>query len=297
MRRSPSAPFVAAILLLALVALALYLWRRTPESPAPANPSATPAASTLRLAFWNIRDLSTKSRDAAERALICDVVGDFDVVAICEVNDGEILPALVAVLDGRGHRWGSVTSAKVGNTPASAERYGLLYRDDELDVVWSRQLPEVTTEAGIPFDREPFVVGLKTEDGGFDFAVMIVHITWGKRAAPRIAEVKALARYYREIAATEPDIVLAGDFNRNADDERSVRWLAGELGVISTTDPAVPTVITGTSTYDQIMLRPALFAGNHGVIEFDDTVFSGDDGRARVAASDHRPIWAQVRVR
>jgi hypothetical protein len=60
--------------------------------------------------------------------------GPSSIVAVCEVNDTEILPALVKILSQSGKPWQSVTSPRVGNTSASSEHYGVLYRDDVFDL-------------------------------------------------------------------------------------------------------------------------------------------------------------------
>jgi hypothetical protein len=47
------------------------------------------------------------------------------------------------------------------------------------------------------FDREPFTATLATDDGRLDFAIIMVHVTYGNAVAPRRAEVRLLAGYRR----------------------------------------------------------------------------------------------------
>src|SRR5206468_3631524 len=113
-----------------------------------------------------------------------------DCLAICELNDGSVLDTLKGKLKSQGGNWERVqTSAKIGNTPSTAERYGFLYRSDKLEV---RGTPHVLPELSylVPgeaqprkFDREPFVCSFATLDGRFDFTMIVVHITWGSKAA------------------------------------------------------------------------------------------------------------------
>jgi hypothetical protein len=149
-------------------------------------------------------------------------------VAVCQVNDTDILPALVKTLSQSGKPWQSVTSPRVGNTSASSEHYGVLYRDDVFDLRTSRVLEKrPLREAGVAglspgemFDREPFTATHATDDGRLDFAIIMVHVTYGNAVAPRRAEVRLLAGYDQEVASQEPDVLVCGDFNRSLGDQR-----------------------------------------------------------------------------
>ena len=273
-------------------------------------------AKVVRIAFWNIRDLSTSSRDDTERSQICEVLKKFDAVAICEVNDGQILEALEAILDATGEDWESITSKKVGTTSGTQERYGVIYREAVFDQKWTRQLPDkklsdldlgtpdadytdLTVDSNLMFDREPFAVCLKTDDGRLDFVLMVVHITWGDYTGPRICEIRALKAYYGEVFPDEHDVLICGDFNRKADDDKSLGWLARTAGLVTTTSQSVPTHISSDTTYDQIVIcreYTTEYAGTHGVLAFDETMFGDDDAAANVALSDHRPVWIALAV-
>ncbi len=251
----------------------------------------------LTVASWNVRDLSVASRDASEQARIADVIQRYDAVAVQEINDAQILDSIRGLLASRGGQWATVLSNKLGNSASTAEHYGVIYRTSRLHLTYTQQLPEVTTETGVAFDREPFVVGLGTNDGRFDFALLDVHVTWGTVAVNRIAEVKALKQYYALALPQERDVLVVGDFNRNANDSASVGWLATNTGLFTTTSPDVPTHISATNTYDQIMLNPAYtteYAGVHGVFKHDEQLFGNDDALASLAASDHRPVWVEL---
>jgi endonuclease/exonuclease/phosphatase family metal-dependent hydrolase len=271
-----------------------------------------PKHDRLKIAFWNLRDLSLKSRNDAERRKICQIITEqnFDVVAICEVNDEGILAELASILEESGDRWKSVTSEKVGNSGPSSEYYGVLYNDDVLEFQEAWQLPKkklrdlgIGSDLSVPstlsFDRNPYAVILATDDGKFDVALLIVHVTWGKSVEPRVAEVRALASYYKEVFAKEHDVLVGGDFNRNVGDQRSVVWLSDAAKVLDTTSATPATVIQGPSTYDHIMLNPTYttqYHNVHGVVDFDQTMFHGNLPQAKKAISDHRPVWIEVTV-
>lgn len=270
----------------------------------------------VRVAFWNIRDLSTASRNDTERSQICEVLSKFDAVAICEVNDEQILEALEAILDASGEDWESVTSEKVGTTAGTSEHYGVIYREAIFDQKWTRQLldtklsdlnlgipdpdyPDLVVEADRMFDREPFAVCLKTDDGRLDFVLVVVHVTWGDYVGPRICEVRALKHYYDEVFPDEHDVLICGDFNRKVSDDKSLGWLERTAGLVTTTLASVPTHISSNTTYDQIVIHPqhtTEYAGTHGVLAFDETMFADNDAAANEALSDHRPVWISLTV-
>lgn len=268
------------------------------------------AGTELKIGFWNIRDLSTASRDSSELNQIAAVAHDIDCLAICELNDGSVLTKLKSKLAAQGGKWKRVqTSAKIGNTPSTAERYGFLYRSDKLKV---RGTPHVLPQLAytVPgeaqprtFDREPFVCSFKTLDERFDFTVIVVHITWGSKAAYRIGEIRALTNYFNQVQAESPtdnDVLLCGDFNRNVGDSQSLGVLLTSIpNLIDTTDAGVPTKIDDANTYDHLLFQTNFvseYTGTHGVIRFDEDRFGNDDELANEVCSDHRPVWAEFRV-
>jgi endonuclease/exonuclease/phosphatase family metal-dependent hydrolase len=301
--------------------------KTSPNEPAlsPVAPSAIPRAvpftaaptlpaerhDRLRIAFWNLRDLSVRSRSEAERRQICQVIlqQKFTMVAVCEVNDSEILGDLAAILSQAGDRWKSVTSQKVGNSPPASEYYGVLFDDDILEFRDAWQLPkkklrdlgigDLDVPADLEFNRNPYAVLLGTDDGRFHFAIVIVHVTYGTTVNPRIAEIRALATYYKEVFPREHDVLLGGDFNRNVTDDKSLGWLKNEAKLIDTTSVDPPTVIQGTNTYDHILLNTTYtkeYENVHGVVDFDRTMFGGNTPAAKKAVSDHRPVWIDITV-
>jgi hypothetical protein len=65
---------------------------------------------------------------------------------------------------------------------------------------------------------------------------------------------------------------------------------------VDTTVAGTPTVVQGTSTYDHILFETNFlteYTAAQGVTLFDQTLFGGDVAAARLAGSDHRPVWVQ----
>jgi len=219
----------------------------------------------IRIGFWNIRDFSDSSRDCTEIALIASIAHKMDCIAIAELNDTLVLPKLVKALETIGGDWESIqTTSKVGNSPGSSEHYGFVYRSDKLEV---QGTPLVLAEKTYTidgnsqshkFDREPYVCGFKTLDGRFDFAVMVVHVTWGHGVAYRKGEVKLLKDYFIEVQdsdTSENDIFLVGDFNRNVGDSGSLTELLTVSTMIDTVKADTPTKIKTNNTYDHILFQ------------------------------------------
>jgi len=294
----------------AALGLAAILWPRPKTPPPPPPPPLLRPRSTpeLVVGFWNIRDFSIASRSRAELAAIARIAHKIDCLAICELNDTQVLKPFTEELAALGGEWeGIQTASKSGNTPRTSEYYGFVFRSDKLRIrAPPRILPEVTYsvpgETGVHrFDRDPGTCSFATHDGHFDFTLVVVHITWGTKVAYRRAEVRALRSYFLQVEAADPgdrDILLGGDFNRDVGDE-SFDELLSIPSMVDTTDPAPPTVVRGTSTYDHILFRRQYvteYTGMHGVERFDETDFGGDDARARTAVSDHRPVWVLLRV-
>ena len=277
-------------------------------APAPADAApASQVGTTLQLAFWNIRDLSTNSRDATELRQIAQVIHSNDFIGICELNDKYALKELCKLLSTFGGTWKSVqTSKKIGLSSGSKEHYGFLYRSDKL---WPRTgvrtLGKIKlTDPGLPpntqFDRRPAWCKFATLDGAFDFSFIVVHATF-KDTDHTKAEVRALATAFTRVQATttgDKDVLLAGDCNRVVGDDAFVPLLALPQ-MVDTTLAAPPTVIKGDNTYDHLFFqshRLTEYTGQHGVTRYDEVMFPGDDAAASKACSDHRPIWIRVRV-
>jgi endonuclease/exonuclease/phosphatase family metal-dependent hydrolase len=219
----------------------------------------------IQLAFWNIRDFSSSSRDATELRQIATVIRTNDVVAICELNDTTVLGQLCAELNTFGGDWRSVqTSRKVGNSTGTKEYYGYVYRRDK---VWPRTSVKILRERKftVPgettktrFDREPAYCKFATLDGHLDFTVMVVHVTWGTLESHRKAEVRMLAGYFQTVQdgdASDDDVILCGDFNQNVNEAGSLAELLTMPNLVDTTTAGTPTVVQGSSTYDHILFE------------------------------------------
>lgn len=108
------------------------------------------------------------------------------------------------------------------------------------------------------------------------------------------------AVYERVQAATpeDRDLIVVGDFGRNASDE-SFDLLLSIPGMVRATEDTASTHVSSTSTYDQIFLstdHTVEWVGIARTALFDEWYFDDDDAAASLACSDHRPVWVPLNV-
>ncbi len=272
------------------------------------NPSASPAAPAasgretapsspsgrLTLATWNIRRFSSRSRDDAELARICDVLERYDLIAVQELLDADALRRCAAELARRGKHYSFLVSDPVGRRVK--ERYGFLYRSDLLSASRPRLYPDTMDR----FIREPYYADFRC--GDFDFTLLTVHIIYKSRRAPeRKMELDALAsafEYVQKRNGPENDVILTGDFNEEPGSPRFAR-LTGIDSLVMLVR-GVKTTISDSSTYDQIVFQDRYtareFTGRWGVFRFDEEMYGDEDRKASREVSDHRPVWAVFRT-
>ena len=260
----------------------------------PASPSALPAAqlppvpeNQIRVASFNIRIYSTGSRDDIELGLIADRLQQFDLVAIQELRDEEVVQRTLAILEARGQAYEAMISPAVGRSVK--ERYAFLWRPEKVDPL---DFGTVYADPKDVFIREPFYASFRA--GSFDFTLITIHVIFGDRIGDRRAEALLLDNVYHTIQNASPDeqdVILLGDLNLPPTD-------SGMAEVDFSLDPVfagdVQTTISDASLYDNFWWKPAYvteWTGESGIDRFDEAVFGNDDDATSLAVSDHRPIW------
>lgn len=250
----------------------------------------------VNVGWWNIRDLSTASRTDEEIRQIAAGVEGIEVLAVGEVNDPDALKRIAQEL-GPSWEW-DATDGAIGRTNGSAEYYGFLWDSDAVHMVGNIQ---VDADPNDDIDREPAWATFQTEDGNLDFTVIAVHITWGDRVANRQAEIRALDEVWQRtqtLTQDDDDLILVGDFNRNVGDS-SFDELLAIPGMVRANEGTGPTHISSNSTYDQIFLSIGAtreWTGEYDLYRFDEVQFADNDVAARLAVSDHRPVWITLYI-
>ncbi len=270
------------------------------ETPAPSTSPTLPQkvsqpqlppdiARQLSIASFNIRIFSNKSRSDDELDDIAKVLKNYDIIAIQELRDPEVLQRTVDILKKMGYNYNYEISHHLAHSP---ELYAFLYRQNKVSVAIKGELYPDTLHQ---FIREPFYATFRA--GNFDFTLLTIHLLYGKNKANRRPEAAALTEVYQNILKQNPhehDVILLGDFNLPPDDIgfKSLRSLPSMTYLIR---PPEKTTVTDTSLYDNFWFERQYlheYSGKSGVNRFDETLFGNDDTRAKKAVSDHRLIWS-----
>ena len=260
------------------------------ETQTPTTTEAEIDSPPLRLASWNIRVFSDKSRTDEELAVICEVLGVNDFIAIVELRDQTVLDRAEQMLLEMGRDYDYLISEPVGR--GVKERYAFLYDPTRVTPVSEGQ---IFPDPNDVFIREPYYASFRA--GNFDFTVIAVHVIWGSTVKERQAELHELARVYNTVQdadADEQDVILVGDFNRNPTDAKGYGPLLEISTMIQLFQPPEKSHIKDSSLYDNIFFQVVYtseFTGEQGIDRFDEIYFSNDDDAASRAVSDHRPVW------
>lgn len=278
------------------------------------------SSDRLLVATWNIANLGVQDRLDSDYALMAEMIGWFDLVAVQEVNDD--LRGIEAIHSKLPARYDLLFSDASGNQ----ERQAFLF-----DTRKVRRLKEVgrlsippsqlgsiklpgTTTVFPGFDRGPYIASF--ECGSFRFSLLNVHLFYGSPAAAdvdrRTLETFAVAwwadRKHRDASSYVPEVVPLGDFNlpkQAAGDAIYNALVARGLHVPPHTSQ-IGSSIMSDSYYDQIAFFPGptkdRFTGATNVFDFDGALFrdlwqarpgSPYLGYLRYHISDHRPLWAE----
>ena len=248
---------------------------------------------TISIATFNIRIFSNTSWDDKELLQICNILKEFDFIAIQEARDTEVLDRTALMLKNRFNlEYRYLASKKVG-TERVKKIYVYLYRADKVKALKNLG---VYPDSEDDFIREPFSAMFKADE--FDFYVINIHSIYGDSLSERREEARKLAGVYAVVQSrdSENDVLLMGDFNLGPEDNgfQSLKAIPNMVYV----NAEVPTSIKD-KLYDNIWFQAHFnkeFTGKYGIFKFDEVVFDNDDKRASLTVSDHRPLWAEFYV-
>ena len=265
------------------------------------NTSGVSKRSELKLAAWNIRILSDKSRNDDELLRIAQTLIDYDFIAISELRDEKVLKRIQRILSASGAEYGYLISDPVGlEGSPHRERYAFLYYKGLVSVVKDGELYPDAADGTDDFVRDPYWATFRA--GKFDFSIIAVHVIWGDTVRGRQAEVMALGevyKYVQEANGAEDDVLLVGDFNRNPIDAGAYSNIMAIPSMIRLFEFPQKSHIRDSSLYDNIFFQADYvteYLGSSGIDKFDETDFGNDDQAASLAVSDHRPVWAVFRI-
>ena len=278
------------------------------------------AAGKLLVATWNIANLGVQDRLDTDYALMAEIIGWFDLVAVQEVNDD--LRGIEAIHSKLPARYDLLFSDASGNQ----ERQAFLFdtrKVKRLKEVGRLSIPPSdlgkiklpgTTTAFPGFDRGPYLASF--ESGAFRFSLLNVHLFFGSPKPPdidrRTLETFAVAwwadRKHRDKRSYVPEVLPLGDFNLPKMTKGDVIYDAlCSLGLeVPPHTSQIGSAIASDSYYDQIAFFPGptktRFTGATNVFDFDGALFqdlwqqrpgSPFLSYVRYHVSDHRPLWTE----
>lgn len=233
----------------------------------------------LLLATWNIRDLGKKGPKHGKRTMedlfyIAEIISNFDLVAVQEVNDLDDWETIMAIL---GREWDYIaTDISDWSEGGNGERMTFVYDKRKVwfkniagEVVLSRTkliTDDVVMEDDAPvpqgrqFARTPFLVSFQA--GWFNFDICTVHIYFGEETGAklkrRIKEIEGIARELSDRAKIslkeKHSMILLGDFNIVHPEHETMQALTKQ-GFIIPKPLKRPTNINKDKYYDQIAIK------------------------------------------
>ena len=291
--------FFIFLIIATLLVGAWWIWENKlkpapAQAPIPTNVPSDPHATSVRIATWNLRKFSERDKPGQYPPDLVAIAGiikssSFDLIAIQEVQQtGQVVQKLRRQL---GEPWRHYISPQTGNN----ERYAFLYRADRVEML---DEPVFMDSAGaIEFDRVPLVARFRA--GSFDFTLVTAHLWYGDKAnnPRRKREADLLAQYAGNIITTgsDRDVIILGDFNEMRASPNLP--LFESLGFVRLNRE--PTNLSSTEIYDALLINPRHtreYAGNSGVVRFDESRYGNDDKLAARDISDHRPAFADFSI-
>lgn len=309
------------------VAARLAQWEAAVDNVVPAKA----AGMNLLIATWNLRafgDLTkawktpeggSPKRNFADIHAIATVISRFDVVAVQEVRGN--LRALRYLLKVLGEHWAfiltDVTLGKDGNN----ERLAFLFdtRRVKPSGLACELVVPLEQETGVSpqglerqFARTPYAVSFLS--AGQTFTLITLHVDYGDKAADRVPELEAIAKWLAGWAEREfgwdHNLIALGDFNIDRDGDPLFDAFTSTGLTPAPQLKDLPRTIFdkpgAAHFYDQIAWftkgqkhRPVLnleaVAG--GQVDFVDA-FQGEGTRNDLSwhISDHFPLWVEFAI-
>ena len=253
------------------------------------------SADTIKIASWNIQDFSLKafspeSRNPRDLERVIDILKDYQVIAIQEVETLEIIDHTLAGLKHKGYTY----NAKVSEEREGGEYYAFLF--DESQIEWTGHAKIYNGKWANKFLRRPYYATFAVKKGGFDFTLINFHAYFSDRDK-RLIEVEKLASVYKIIQnedENEQDIILLGDFNLDPTKEIGDYAHEGAYGPLRKITkmifhPPFISLVSGNGLVDNIFFEEGYtpeYTQTYGITAFEE----------KDKPSDHYLIWAAFEV-
>ncbi len=268
---------------------------------------------------WEADDNDSPKRDLHSLLAIAEIVKRFDIIAIQEVKGN--LKALRHMLKGLGDDYSFILTDVAGGAEGNDERLAFIFDTRKVKlsglacelVVPNEEVENIKPGAfGRQFVRTPYAVGFKV--GGKTFILITLHVLYGKKAADRTPELKAIAEWLynwsKDMNAFDQSLMVLGDFNIDRkDDDRYKAFVSTGLKVPEDLTHIRRTVYdNSTKYYDQIawfeneqnVSQLSLKYLRGGSFDFGPHVLKDRNltaGQLSWRISDHLPLWAEFSTR
>ncbi|XP_060598374.1 deoxyribonuclease-1-like [Ruditapes philippinarum] len=264
--------------------------------------SFAPLPNVLRISAFNIKTFGrAKMSDPFKAGIIRDIVKRYDVILIQEIRDisGEALQQLWDMVDRT--QYSMVYSERLGRS-SYKEQYAYFYKFSTVQVIDVHQYDDGPDDYTDPFEREPFSVRMRPVGGGWDFALVGIHV----KPADAVKEIAFLYDVYNDVRnhwRDVQDVIILGDLNaacsyaRETDlkgltiyDQTQFLWPLGF-------DADTTTSTNTDCAYDRFIIsgqniRSAFIPGSEGIYKFEET--HKLDYSQMVDVSDHYPIELEL---
>lgn len=287
----------------------------------------------LLIATWNLRafgDLTEKwksgesdspKRDFHALRCIAEIVSRFDVIAIQETRAN--LKALRHMLKVLGPSWGLILSDVTKGGPGNGERLAFVFDTRRIKlsglacelVVPREKLSEVSQDnLDKQFARTPYAVSFQSDNK--TFILVTLHVIYGKKAADRVPELKAisewLADWAKDINAWGHNLITLGDFNIDRHGDALYDAFVSTGLYVPDDLNEIPRTIFGSSEKNKFYDQISWFTGKDGTPALSLRYLRGGffdftgialkslnltKNQLSWRISDHYPLWAEFVMR
>ena len=286
------------------------------------------------IATWNLREFGdltkrwesspgdTPKRNLRDVALIAEIVRQFDLIAIQEVQGN--LRSLRHLMKALGPSWGFLLTDTSGGDFSGNERLAFVFDTQRVKpsgLAGELVIPFESLNASGPgdltrqFARPPYAVSFET--ASTTFVLVTLHVLWGKAPAERIPELRAIANWLATWARRESDwghnLICLGDFNIDRKDDALFQaFTSTGLKPPDALNDVRRTIFQTQSTphfYDQIAWfhdstdgHPMLELSPREAGSFDFVPLTLGQAGAKTKEqlsfriSDHYPLWAKFAI-
>ena len=252
---------------------------KTQEGLIPETNATTP--DQIRIGAWNIQTYGqSKASNPVVMATIRDVVDDYSIIAIQELRDDSCAngqcSSIKAIMDFIPGNYDFIVSPRLGDS-ISKEQYLIIYDDHLFELVRTEVIPDPENL----FEREPYAVQFRDENGSEMFAVVVCHI----KPDNAVLEIHHLETAVKDLIVRygDQDVIIIGDMNADCN------YFRGELFTdkISLIGEWQDTTVSATDcAYDRIFVTNEMSRFVEGRTGYVDrrSIINQD-------VSDHYPVY------